>query len=59
MEGLIVAHIEIGAQWRGTLLDVLYPHWLAMKEEDKELGTNRAESFYALISEITQAESKN
>jgi len=54
-----MAHIEIGAQWRGTLLDVLYPHWLAMKEEDKELGTNRAESFYALISEITQAESKN
>ena len=54
-----MAHFEIDAQWRGTLLDVLYPHWLAMKEEDKEHGINRAEVFYELIREITQAESKN
>lgn len=53
-----MAYIEINAQWRGTLLDVLYPHWLALKEEDRENNLNRAESFYALISEITRAESK-
>ena len=51
-------NIEINAKWRGTLLDVLYPHWLALKEEDKEHGINRAGAFYELISEITRAESK-
>ena len=49
--------IEIDAKWRGTLLEVLYPHWLALREEDKELEINRAAAFYNLISEITRAES--
>jgi len=48
--------MEINSKWRGTLLDVLYPHWFVLKEEDKEHGINRAEKFYELISEITKAE---